>query len=218
MAIPAVFTWPAANTQAICATQTLGAAGSLTINGTLAQTITGGPPYVIFPGISRTVSLTSTNDLSGVNFTITGTYRGSVQTQTIAGPNNNTVYTTATYPNFFDSVTSITTNGAAAAVSVGTGTLGFTHWYNFNYHATYPAISSQVIVTGTPNITYTWNVTLDDIQSNASPATFAPVTAMTTATTSQLGLINTPIRYCAIQITAATTGSLVATFLQQGIT
>lgn len=213
MAIPAVFIWPAADTQAISATQTLGAAGGLLINGTLAQTLTGGSPYVIFPGISRTVSLTSVNNLSGVNFTITGTYRGAVQTETRAGPNNNTVFTTA----LFDSVTSITTSGAATAVSAGSGTTGQTQWYNYNYHAIYPSISAQIIVTGSPNITYSWSFTLDDIQTNASPATFTPVAALTAATTSQFGALSNPVRFCCIQVTAATTGSLVATFLQQGI-
>lgn len=213
MAIPAVFTWPAADTQAISATQTLAGAGNLLINGTLAQTLTGGSPYVIFPNISRTVSLTSVNNLSSVNFTITGTYRGAVQTETRAGPNNNTVFTTA----LFDSVTSVSTNGAVTAVSAGSGTTGQTQWYNFNYHASYPYISAQVIVTGTPNITYSWTVTLDDIQTNASPATFTPVAALTAATTTQLGSFAAPIRYCNIQISASTTGSLVATFLQQGI-
>lgn len=213
MAIPAVFTWPAAATQAISATQTLAGAGNLLINGTLAQTLTGGSPYVIFPNISRTVSLTSVNNLSGVNFTITGTYRGAAQTETRVGPNNNTVYTTA----LFDSITSISTNGAAAAVSAGSGTTGQTQWYNFNYHAIYPSMSAQIVVTGSPNITYSWTFTLDDIQTNASPATFTPVASLTGATTSQFGAFSDPVRFCCIQVSAATTGSLVATFLQQGI-
>lgn len=213
MARRVVFTWPAANTTDVAALQTLGAAGTIVINGNLAQPINGitTPNYVLFLGISRTVSLTSVNNLSAVHFTITGTFRGTTQTETRVGPNNNTVLTTA----LFDTITSITTDAAVTAVSVGSGTTGQTHWKNSNYDSTVVSMAVAVVVTGT--ITYSFITTLDDVQVTSTPNVFTPEMAMTAATASELINYFTPTAYSAIQITAATTGSLVVTFLEQGI-
>lgn len=212
MSVPAVFVWPAADTEAVALTQTLAGAGNLTLNGNLALA-SSAPPSITFNGISRIVTLTSLNNLGAVNFTITGYYHGSLISETIAGPVANTVVTTA----LFDSVTSISTDAAAAAVSAGSGATGRTHWYNFNYHATVLGFSAQVVVTNSPNITYSFITTLDDVNTIATPTTFTPIAAMTAANTTQFASYNTTQRYCCINITAATTGSLTATFLQQGI-
>lgn len=213
MARRVVFTWPAANATDVSALQSLAGAGSLLINGNLAVFINGitGPTYVLFPGISRTVSLTSTNNLSGVNFTITGTFMGAAQTQTIAGPNDDTVFTTS----LFDTVTSVSTNGTVNNVSVGSGTTGQTHWKNSNYYSTVANMSISVVVSGT--ITYSFITTLDNVNTHPAPTIFTPITAMTGATTNELGSYTAATAYSAIQITAATNGSLTATFIEQGI-
>lgn len=66
----------------------------------------------------RAISLTSTGDISAVNFTITGyDVYGQAMSQTRAGPNNNTVNTTKA----FYQVVSITASGAVGTnTSVGT--------------------------------------------------------------------------------------------------
>jgi hypothetical protein len=213
MSYPEVFNWPAPDTQAISLTQSLSGAGNLLINGHL--TINAAQPgNAIFPRMSRTVSLTSTNNLSGVNFTITGTYNSQIVSETRAGPNNNTVYTTQ----LFDSVTSVSANGAAAAVSIGTGTTGHTRWFNYDYNRHFSTLSIQAVVAGT--IDYTFNVTLDDVQTNSSPAVFQPIMALTTATTNQffsnLGL--TAFNYANFTINSSgTDGALVGTIMQTGI-
>lgn len=209
MADQAVFTWPAANTTAIASVQTLAGAGSIVIDGPLVPLTYN---YAVFPGISRTVSLTSANNLSAVNVTITGLYRGAAQSQTIAGPNANTVYTTS----LFDTVTSVTTDAAVTAMSVGSGTTGQTHWWTYNKHATVCAFAAQVVVTGTIN--YSFQTTLDDVQTNATPTVFTPIVAMTAATTNQFAGTIFPTLFSNIIINSSAGGSLVATFLQQGIT
>ncbi len=213
MAQPRVYTWPAASAVAISQLQTTVAAGSLLINGTLAiSDYPMAPNYVPFIGISRTVSLTSANNLAGVNVTVTGTYRGNVVSETRVGPNANTVYTTQ----LFDTVTAVSVSAAAAAISVGSGTTGRTNWYDYNYHATVASQTQQVVVTGA--ITYSFSTTLDDIQTIAAPTVFTPIAAMTAATTSQFATIVGPLRFSNITISASAGGSLVATFVQQGIT
>ena len=84
------------------------AAGALTLKATT-------------PGINGygyKVSIKSSTNESGKNFTIVGTTVGGVAvTETIAGPNNNTVYTT----NYFAKVTSVSTSAAGGSIEVGYG-------------------------------------------------------------------------------------------------
>jgi hypothetical protein len=64
------------------------------------------------------VGIASTGNLSGVNFTVTGTdQNGLPLSETIAGPNNNTVETAG----YFRTVTSVSVDGAVGTdVTVGT--------------------------------------------------------------------------------------------------
>ena len=108
----------AASTTAVALAQQLaGAARNMVLTGTA---VNDGSNMV------TTVTLTSTANFSGVNFTITGTDEsGAVITETRAGPNNNTVTTT----DAFLTVTSIVTNAAlgtntSAGFTATTGTTG----------------------------------------------------------------------------------------------
>jgi hypothetical protein len=114
------YIFPAGNTTDVCLLQSLVGAGNLTINGNLANLVNGQVSF-IQKGYSRQISLTSTNDLSARQFTITGMQNGITITENITGPNNNTVYSVQVY----DVINSISVNGTAAAVSVGTGWQGF---------------------------------------------------------------------------------------------
>lgn len=211
MATPITISWAAPDTAAVSAAQTTVGAGNLLINGDLAV-IQGSSSYAIFPNIFRTVSITSAGNLSGVNFTITGIgTSGTSISSTISGPNNDTVYT----PLFFQTVTSVSVSGAVGTnVTVGSGTTGVTNPILWNYHATVCALGIEVDVTNT--IEYSFTVTLDNIQGDF--ASFTPIEDMTDATTSELAVYNTPVRYYYIEINSSTNGSLIATFIQQGIT
>tara|TARA_R100000988_G_C3996060_1_gene165809 strand:+ start:1192 stop:1794 length:603 start_codon:yes stop_codon:yes gene_type:complete len=96
----------AASTTSVASAQTTGGAANLTLAGT-ASTFNG-------TNTAALVSFTSTGNISGVNFTITGTdINGDAQEETRAGPNNTTVFSSK----FFLTVTQIATSGA-----VGTNT------------------------------------------------------------------------------------------------
>ena len=130
----------------------------------------------------------------------------------MAGPNVNTVASTK----YYDSITSITTSGAVTAISVGTGTEGFTNWFTFDTHGSVANLAIQCVATAT--ISYSFQVTLDDVQTVASPTTFTPVTTLTTATGSILANYTAPFTYGRIAILSSdATGSLTASFLQQGL-
>lgn len=111
-----------ANTTNIAAAQHQVAATPLTLGAGTGTTLGTAPdgsglPVILFD-VARAVSLTSTSNLSATNFTLTGYNNlGQKQTQTLAGPNNNTVNTTKTFVSIL-SVVPNTTN-AGANVSVG---------------------------------------------------------------------------------------------------
>lgn len=214
MSIPVVFNWPAPDTQAVSLTQALTVARNLTINGTLVNVGSDLPKFASFTGIYRKVTLTSVDDYSAVNFTITGQYRGQTISEVLAGPNANTVSSV----NFYESISSIAASGGVAlgTISAGTASTGFTRWFNSNYQSSVVNLAIQAVITGTIN--YSFQTTLDDVQLNATPTTFTPITTLTAATANQLGSYTVPTRYSRIAINSSTNGTLVATFLQQGIT
>jgi hypothetical protein len=208
---PVAVTWPAPSTTYIALAQTLSAAGNLVLNGG-GGTPGLNTPVVVFPGFTRVVTLTSTANLSGINFTITGTLNNSTISEVLAGPNNNTVTST----NIYDSITSIAASAAfnPNTVSAGIGATGRTQWTNWDYNAPVCNYSVQVAVTGTIN--YTLNVTLDDANV-ASPTLTAPITALANATTTQLGNLTIPVKWMNVKINSSgADGALVATFLRQG--
>lgn len=155
MTKPAVFEWPAQDTAAIAALQTAGAGASLILNGTLKQATN---PVVTLLGISRKLTLTSAANLSGGNFVITGTYLGKPQTETLAGPNANTVETTELF-NTIESVVSVASTGVNT-VSVGTGSDGHTNPYLVDPYSTVFAVSAQVYAHTGTGLTYTFKSTI----------------------------------------------------------
>lgn len=112
------YTFPAANTQDVCLTQSTTGALNLVLNGNLASNNT--VPF-INNGYSRQVSFTSANNLSSATFTITGLQNGVQVSETLSGPNNDSVYSAGTY----DIIFSISVNTIVIDVSVGSGYNGF---------------------------------------------------------------------------------------------
>jgi len=142
--------------------QTLGSAGNFTLNG--AGVASG--EWVTPDLFAKKIGFASTGNISGVNFTVSG-YQDKNKTiaisETIAGPNNNTVETT----NYFYSIQSISASGA-----VGTNTkagpvdkaisqiIPIKRSYSDRSER---QVGLTFIVTGTIN--YTIQQTNDDIQS-----------------------------------------------------
>jgi hypothetical protein len=91
----------AASAAAVAALQTLGGAGLVTLTSAAAY---------VMPAPAQ-LTLTSTGNISGVNFTIRGRKGdGTIGTEVLAGPNNNTVYSVGVYA----SIISISASGAVA--------------------------------------------------------------------------------------------------------
>jgi hypothetical protein len=218
MAQPSVYFWSVDSALSVAIAQSPGAPNyAYVLNGDLSYAPNPDSPNRIasFGNCSRTVSVASGFDDSTNNFTITGTYQGNPQTETIAGPNNDTVYTTK----LFDTVTSVTvdTTLAGGPADIGAGETGQTWWFKHNPYSVPSETTVQVEVTGT--IEYTLVSTLYDVEKVSNPPTFESVSDMIAETASEFGIVSVPALYSAIVINSSTPGGgLTATFLQQGIT
>lgn len=215
MTIPAVFNFPAASTTAVCIAQVRTGSGSLVINGTLANVSDppGNAPFIaIFPGIQRTVTLTSGGNVSGVTFTITGVdTRNVVVTESLAGPSGNTVMTTAE----FHKVTSVTVNGTVGtATSIGTGATGSTRWFTGDIWTNPFQMTLQVEIAATASVTV--QTTADDVNTDASPVTFDhPVlAAITSSNLSNWAFSSRFTR--AVMNSSSGSGAFVFTIIQSG--
>jgi hypothetical protein len=137
----------------ICLSQTPGAAGDLTIAGSLA---TCGVATLDVP---RRVAVSSTGNDAAVVFTITGTNaNGSPLVATVTGANVSTVQTAVD----FRTVTRVQTSAATVgAITVGTNGVASSPWVLDNHLATVWALTVAVsIVSGA--VTYTVEHTYDD--------------------------------------------------------
>lgn len=143
---------------AIALSQTPSGAGNLTINGVLASL---GVATLVPAG---RVAIKSLSDISNRTFVITGTDRyGYAQSETITGPNNNTVYTSKN----FLTVTQISISGTAAgAVLVGTNGIASTQWYPGDYKTGKPPILTVALSTGAV-LTYTVEFTTTNLNDQA---------------------------------------------------
>ena len=141
----------AASANAIALSQTLGAAGPLTLNGSLVSS------GVATMDATRQVLLTSAGNDSGINFTITGTGpTGAAQSETVTGANAATVASVLSYA----TIKSITASGATAGnVTAGTNTVADSPWVRFDTMAT-GAVAAMFTTTGTVN--YTLYLSMDD--------------------------------------------------------
>ena len=100
----------ATDTDGLVDNETLGSSGNFTLDGD--QTSLGSAT-----NLNSFVSIASSNNLSSVTFTITGTdINGTSQTETITGP---TAGNSVTGTKIFQNITQIASNGAASGVNIG---------------------------------------------------------------------------------------------------
>jgi hypothetical protein len=129
----------------IALSQTPGAAGALTPNG---STVVSGVAVLDKP---RQVLITTTGDEHTKSFIITGTdWAGSPISETISGIASGTTKASVLS---YATVTSITISAAAAgALTVGTNGVASSSWVRLDGWAN-PSVSKQCVVSGTVNYT-----------------------------------------------------------------
>lgn len=214
---PIIYTIPAVSANAVALAQQVAASGAVQLNGALRNytLLTNGVQQVNMPGIQRTVTITSTDNISTSTFTITGVdILGRAVSTSITGPNNSTASTAVQ----FAAVTLITVGTAATSnFTVGSGPGGVTNWATMDYMLTPFNVAVSCVVLATTN-----SVTIQDTSGDPGSSTFATTQIFThptlsALTTSTQGSYAYPVRYIRATFTSATADSSV-TITQAGLT
>lgn len=207
----------AADANGVATAQTPADGVDLTIDGALAA---GGVATLLYPG---PVTLGSSDNLSTVVFTITGLVLNedgtqTVQSESITGPNNNTVTTTLN----FVTVTSVgvatastftteTVEVGNAAVGIGTG-----DWWPLDIYTPNQVTTISCNILSSGSATYSVQYTNEDPfdTSITQLAVAHPVAALTGASTDQTAFTTTLMRAVRVNI-ASGAGQLRVTVVQQ---
>lgn len=167
--------------------------------------------------IQRTITLTSTANLSGINFVFSGfDMQGNVVTETLAGPNNSTVTSVSQYGLNTPRLTITPSASNAGTVSIGTGAVGSTRWVKASLNMTPFALTVAVGISSSGNATVTVQDSPDDVANNTNPLTFnhPTIASVTSSTESNYAF---PARNVRAVITAQTTGIVTLFIIQAGI-
>lgn len=148
------YNWPTPVVNGISLFQTLTANIPLLLNGSYVNKITRTVNFVDDFNIVPRVTLNSAANLSGINFLITGYQNGVFISETLVGPNANTV----TSVNCFDTVAQIIPSGTTGStIQVGVAALGY-----------FPMILLNTAKLNTSSISYALNM----VAAAANPATY----------------------------------------------
>lgn len=194
----------AAVTNGIATSQSLGSAGPLTINGSLAS---GG---VATFDVARRVGITSAGNDSGITWTITGTDRyGRLQSEVLTGA---TATNTAQSVKDYLTVTSIVGSAASAStVTSGTTTVASTVPMVVDYFANPTGLAAALVFTGVANATI--EVSNDDVwpdyNVNANPPVYFGAQGFTAVSSNTAGPIGGPITLLRLTVNSGT-GSVSA--------
>jgi len=148
------YNWPAPVANGISLFQGLTANTPLLLNGFYVNKTTKTVNFVDDFGIVPRITLNSAANLSGINFLITGYQNGIFISETLTGPNANTV----TSVNCFDTLLQIIPTGTTGStVQVGVASVGY-----------FPMILLNTAKTNTSSISYALNI----VAATANPATY----------------------------------------------
>lgn len=224
---PVVYSYPTMTANEVTATQTTTAASqALIINGSLSNIALkngqGYSPIAAFPGIQRSIQISSTGDISTSTFTISGfdlRATGLLST-TVAGPTGLLIPTHTTIE--FNQVVAISVGTLASTpFTVGVGATGSSNWNTLDKFIN-PFNVSIAVVTGTSQ-----PVTIQDTPNNpnttSNPTVFnhATLVAVTVNQESNYGYSVNFARaiFVATAVAAATSSATTAaqvTFIQAG--
>jgi hypothetical protein len=148
------YNWPTPVVNGISLFQTLTANIPLLLNGSYVNKITRTVNFVDDFNIVPRITLNSAANLSGINFLITGYQNGVFISETLAGPNANTV----TSVNCFDTLIQIIPSGTTGStIQVGVASVGY-----------FPMILLNTAKINTSSISYALNM----VAAAANPATY----------------------------------------------
>ena len=186
--------------------QQLGAAGDLTLDGTL---VVDGVAQL---GSQRRLILESAGNISATNFTITGTDdSGAIISETLAGPNATTVPTELN----FSTVTQIAADAAFATdVEIGTDGVGASQTVPLDQYQTPFNVSLGLVITGTVDVTVQF--TFDDVFGDfPGPHSWTDHPDLTNITADADATFISPVSACRL-LTNSGDGEAVLRIIQAG--
>lgn len=186
--------------------QQLGAAGDLTLDGTL---VVDGVAQL---GSQRRVILESAGNISATNFTITGTDdSGAIISETLAGPNATTIATELN----FSTVTQIAADAAFATdVEIGTDDVGASQTVPLDQYLTPFNVSLALVITGTVDVTVEF--TFDDVFGDfPGPHSWTDHPDLTNITADADATFISPVSACRL-LTNSGDGEAVLRIIQAG--
>ena len=185
----------------------IGATGKLILNGPISSGTTG-QVSIISNGYASGLSFASVGNISAASFTIVGTFNGAIITESIVGPNANTVYTN----NLFHTVISININIAATAV--------FTIGSNYNVAVVLQDGNSRM---GDSHSNYTYSVLLNSITAAAQWAAGGAIiygvanTIPVSLQATTLAYAARPSNYFSLPVTGAALAAITQAQLNNGV-
>lgn len=204
----------AVDANAIAEDQTTVGAGSLVLNGVLAETIQNTfETKVEVPLGGRQITLESAGNLSGVNFTITGRDFGdNVVSEVIAGPNAGTIATARTDWNI---ITDIAVDGAVGtAVEIGVNLVGATGPVPLDQYISPFNVSLGIVVSGTVDVTVQY--TFDDVFDGSGSYTWFNHPDLTSVAANADGAFVSPVSACRL-LSSAGDGTAQLEVIQAGV-
>jgi len=218
---PVSYQFAAPSVNAICATQTTTATDQkLNINGTLRD-------YSLLPygisqaslgdGIQRTITITSTGNISTSTFAVSGiTVQGVSLTTSFAGPTGSNTVSSGTE---FARITQISVGTlATSAFTVGTGAAGTGNWYQCDYFQTRFNVHAAVVISATTAAVTLQNTSADPNSSSFSTASI--FTLLAASTTSTQTNIASPVAFIrpifAATSATSTTAAANVILIQEG--
>ena len=184
----------------------------LTIDGAFAS---GGVATFFEPTV---VNFTSTDDLSTVTFTITGTTEnGRVTSEAVVGPNNDTVSTVQRFKTVTEIAVDTASTFTTEEIVVGnpnSESLGTTPWWPLDIYTPNQVTTiscNELAGAVTYSVTFTNEDPFDT--SITQLAVAHPAAALAGATTSQTA--STTVLMRAVRVTTSGSGSLRVTVVQQ---
>jgi hypothetical protein len=189
----------ASNAANICASQTPGAAGAMTLTATPVALDT-----------QRRVLVTCAGNNAAITFTVSGTKdSGAAITEIVPGSNTSTTQSV----NDFRTITSVVISAASTgAVTVGTSTVGSTDWRNLNYRE--PAFHADINCVLTGAATFSLELTNSDYLTPGTTVNAQPTTVVGAAASTSLA-VAAPARAWRLTILTGT-GTVAADAIQSG--
>ncbi len=160
---------------------------------------------------AQQLTITSVGDATTTVFTLTGTdENGNIQTEDLTGGSTSTVQTNL----FFKTITEVLPVGATAAtVTVGSADESISAALPLNWTDEVFNKNIAVVLSDSPNMTFSVESTLDDLQDATITPTWSDVTGLNAKTATTIAASTARVRGARLNVTTWIAGTATITIL-----